>query len=88
MTLAHDFGSGQTDHRPATQTRSKFWPAAMIMAVVFVTFRPLSDPEVISGSGSGGDLVNQLGFGGLGIICLYLLIKKTPPLFKEANAIL
>ena len=77
MTLAHDFGGGHIDHRPATQTRSKFWPAAMIMAVVFVTFRPLSDPEVISGSGSSGDLVNQLGFGGLGIICLYLLIKKT-----------
>ena len=77
MSLTHDFGGGHVRYRPVVQNRGNFWPAAIILAVVFVTFRPLSDPEVISAAGSGGDIVNQLGFGALGIICLYLLMKRT-----------
>ena len=77
MTLAHDYGGSHSHPGQLAKVQDNFWPSAAIMAIVFVTFRPLSDPEVISGSGGSGDLVNQLGFGGLGLICLYLLFKKT-----------
>lgn len=77
MSLAHDFGGGQIPYRPIARSRGHYWPAAIILAIVFVTFRPLSDPETISAAGGSGDLVNQLGFGGLGLICMYLLLKRT-----------
>ena len=77
MSHTHTFSDSRHRSPPIARESGNYWPAAIILTIVFVTFRPLSDPEVISGSGGGGDLVNQLGFGGLGLICLYLLIKRT-----------
>ncbi|MEP0942512.1 MAG: O-antigen ligase [Rhizobiaceae bacterium] len=76
MSLAHDHSGGRVWHQPVAQPRTSYWPAALILTIVFITFRPLSDPDPTSGAQGGGDLVNQLGFGVLGVICLYLLAKN------------
>lgn len=77
MTLAHEYG--QTWYRPIATPRSGWWPSAMILTIVFVSFRPFTSVEIdLPGQPSdGGDIVNQLGFGFLGAICAYLLAKKT-----------
>lgn len=82
LTYHHDSsplggGSGPSQIPAAEKSPNRSWLAALILAVVFVTFRPLSDPEMGINAQAGGDVVNQLGFGILGVICLYLLIKKT-----------
>jgi len=75
MTLAHD----QSWYRPIATPRSNWWPSALILTVVFISFRPFSTTNEVGSvaQSSGGDIVNQLGFGLLGLICAYLLARKT-----------
>jgi O-antigen ligase len=77
MTLAHYHSEGW--YRPIATPRSSWWPSALIFCVVFVSFRPLSSQvaEELSQPGSGGDIVNQLGFGLLGLLCMFLMVKKS-----------
>ncbi|MEM8751081.1 MAG: O-antigen ligase [Pseudomonadota bacterium] len=55
------------------------WQAALIMSIVWVSFRPfgttLADPET-GIPPSGGDIINQLGFGALGVVCIWLLVVR------------
>ncbi|MEP1208711.1 MAG: O-antigen ligase [Rhizobiaceae bacterium] len=75
MTLAHD----QTWYRPIATPRSSWWPSALILSMVFISFRPFStsSENLLVVQSSGGDIVNQMGFGLLGLICAYLLARKT-----------
>ncbi len=77
MTLAHDHN--QTWYRPIAAPRSSWLPSALILTIVLISFRPFTSTDVnLPGQQSaGGDIINQLGFGLLGLICLYLLAKKT-----------
>ncbi len=47
--------------------------AAVLLTILMISFRPFqpSGPQL---SGSGGDIVNQLGFGGLGAVALASLL--------------
>ncbi len=59
-------------------TTSQHWLIpALIWSVILISFRPFSTSvsagETVS---SGGDIVNQLGFGTIGVICLYFLSRK------------
>ncbi|MDD9909291.1 MAG: O-antigen ligase [Ahrensia sp.] len=57
-------------------------PSALLWAVIFISFRPFAKAAATSGApgaaaaGGGGDIVNQLGFAGIGAICLYLLSSR------------
>ncbi len=63
----------------------------LLMAIVFISFRPFA-VEIADVKGvdpGGGDIVNQLGFGIIGIICGFLLFKQvsTNVLSSFANVI-
>ena len=77
MTLAYDHN--QTWYRPIATSRTGWWPSALIVTIVFVSFRPFttSDIKLPGQQAVSGDIVNQIGFGVLGVICLFLLAKKT-----------
>ena len=49
----------------------------LLMAIVFISFRPFAvEISEVSGTKSGGgDIVNQLGFGIIGVVCGILLFK-------------
>jgi len=77
-------------HRQSAADVSDIWrwlPSALIWAVVFISFRPFttefSDNSVVS---FGGDIINQLGFGAVGAICLYLIYQRR--IGKELAALL
>ena len=53
----------------ATPTWPRWLPAGLVGAIVFVTFEPFGDGAATQ----GGNLVNQLGFGVLGIACIRLI---------------
>ena len=59
---------------------SHWWISAMILTIVFVSFRPFTSTEVneIGQQSASGNVVNQIGFGLLGIICAYIMAKKAP----------
>ncbi|MCR4266798.1 O-antigen ligase [Nitratireductor sp. ZSWI3] len=50
--------------------------AAVILGVLIISFRPFQ-PAGAELTGSGGDIVNQLGFGGLGALSLVALLTLT-----------
>ncbi|MGI9356772.1 MAG: O-antigen ligase family protein [Rhizobiaceae bacterium] len=66
--------------RPIAAQSPAAWrwlPSALIWAVVFISFRPFSSGATAGEAvNTGGDIVNQLGFGAIGGICLYLLHKQ------------
>lgn len=51
--------------------------AAIILTVLLVTFRPF-EPEGPAAS-AGGDIVNQLGFGSLGVVAMFGLLAFAEP---------
>ena len=55
--------------RAASQAWPRWLPAALICAIVYVTFEPFADGASVQ----GGNLVNQLGFGLIGIACIRLV---------------
>ncbi|WP_367716539.1 hypothetical protein AB2N04_01420 [Nitratireductor sp. GISD-1A_MAKvit] len=74
--------TGRAQHQPAGATfieravatgQPATVIAAILLTVLLVSFRPFqpSGPEL---TGSGGDIVNQLGFGGLGAVALMSLL--------------
>jgi len=77
MTLAPDHA--QIWYRPIAPPRTSWWPSALILTIVFVSFRPFTSTDINQPGqqAAGGDIVNQLGFGLLGVICAYLLARKT-----------
>ncbi|MEL6966614.1 MAG: O-antigen ligase [Pseudomonadota bacterium] len=62
-------------------------PSALITAVILISFRPFSAPiAIVEGQVQrGGDLVNQLGFGALGLMCALLLIVARPRTLNAFN---
>ncbi len=52
--------------------------AAFILCVLLISFRPFQ-PESTAIAGSGGDLVNQLGFGALGGISILAMLVLANP---------
>lgn len=59
---------------PAAASKSGWLPSALLLAIVFVSFRPFaSGVSEIGVQASGGDIVNQLGFGLIGLICGWLI---------------
>ncbi len=77
MTLAHDHS--QIWYRPIPAPRASWWPSALILTIVLISFRPFTSADInLPGQQpASGDIVNQMGFGLLGLICLYFLAKKT-----------
>ncbi len=74
MTLAYT--PQQSWHRPITTSKTSWLPSTLILAIVFISFRPfVSEVTTTTGTSGGGDIVNQLGFGLMGIYCGYLLLK-------------
>lgn len=55
-------------------------PSGLIMAIVFISFRPFASSTVPEAGQApqGGDIVNQLGFSALGVICIALLAAARP----------
>ncbi len=75
MTLA--YSQEQVWHRQLAAPKVSWLPSALILAIVFISFRPFVS-EVTNAGGAakgGGDIVNQLGFGLLGIYCFFLIFK-------------
>ena len=60
-------------YRPLAPVAFGWWPSAIIMSIVFISFRPFSTSAL---NDSGGDIVNQLGFGFLGLFCLLLIVRQ------------
>lgn len=61
----------------SSSTAWRWLPSALLWAVVFISFRPFSSSIEVNGVVStGGDIVNQLGFGAVGVICSYLLHQR------------
>ncbi len=49
---------------------------ALIWSIVLISFRPFStNTQTEQAVSAGGDIVNQLGFGIIGTICVYLLLR-------------
>lgn len=62
---------------PKATTLGSWMPSALIWSIVFISFRPFdsgSADDVVPAR--GGDIVNQLGFGILGLVCLGLIATK------------
>jgi O-antigen ligase len=59
-----------TDHSAALRTLA----AAAILTILLVSFRPFQPGGGLK-PGEGGDVLNQLGFGGVGAVSLLLLIS-------------
>ena len=75
MSLA--YSAPQIWHRPIATPKANWLPSAIIMAIVFISFRPfVSEVSDIGAEAGGGDIVNQIGFGLMGIACLFLLAKQ------------
>ncbi len=56
------------------------WPSALLIAIIFVSFRPFqgSTDPLAQPAAAGGDIVNQIGFASIGLICGYLFSKFSP----------
>ncbi|MCO4318741.1 O-antigen ligase family protein [Phyllobacterium sp. 21LDTY02-6] len=52
--------------------------AALVLCVLIISFRPFQ-PASTAAAGSGGDLVNQLGFGALGGLSIIAMIGLADP---------
>ncbi len=67
------------------QTSRNHLAAAAIATIVLVSFRPFSSGgPAVPGQSSGGDMVNQLGFGLMGMACIWLLAKAVPVASRRA----
>ena len=79
MTLAD--AHYQNLRRTTVGHASHWWMSAMILTIVFVSFRPFTSSDVNEPGqqSASGDIVNQVGFGLLGIICAYIMAKKVAP---------
>jgi len=64
-----------------------WWPSGLILAIVFISFRPFaSATSPLAGQAQqGGDIVNQLGFGALGVFCIGLLVAARPKQLMAFN---
>ena len=78
MTLAT--GHVHSQNRTLVDQASQWWMSAAILTIVFVSFRPFTSSDVNEPGqqSASGDIVNQLGFGLLGIICAYIMAYKVP----------
>ena len=69
--------SGTPVSHAAAKTERRWLPPALIISIVFVSFRPFtSGLEEIGQTASGGDIVNQLGFGVIGAVCIWLIYNN------------
>ncbi len=58
----------------APNTNKAWLPSALLLAVIFISFRPFGTEVTELGVKSGGgDIVNQLGFGLIGALCIWLI---------------
>ena len=63
-----------TYSQEAVKSKQGWLPSAILLAIVFVSFRPFATEVAEVGVKSGGgDIVNQLGFGLIGIACFWLI---------------
>ncbi len=59
--------------------------AAAIATIVLISFRPFGSNDAAEpGQASGGDIVNQLGFGIMGMACIWLLAMLVPQASRRA----
>ena len=88
MTLAYApavHARSQQWYRPIASPKIGWLPSALIFAIVFISFRPFaSQVAATPGQASGGDIVNQIGFGLMGLICIFLLLKHVPANARSA----
>ena len=73
-TLALD----QTTARAHTRDKSGWLSSMLVLAVVWISFRPFASSVATSNTTNAppsGDIVNQIGFGLLGLLCAWLVGK-------------
>ncbi|MEM1040424.1 MAG: O-antigen ligase [Pseudomonadota bacterium] len=90
MTVqAHQPQISQRENRPASKADwyPGWLPSGFIMAIVFISFRPFATgtKPVAGQAPQGGDIINQLGFGGLGVVCILLLAAARPRQIMALN---
>ncbi len=63
-------------------------PSALVMTIVWISFRPfttqLDDVSAGAPGGGGGDIVNQIGFGILGLVCGWMLMSQASQQIRNA----
>ncbi len=62
------------------ESKSGWLPSALLLTIIFVSFRPFaSGVGEIGIKSGGGDIVNQLGFGLIGLACGWLIKNHISP---------
>ncbi len=70
--------SGLAGARPWQDARIGWLPSMLILAVVWISFRPFASSVAVQATSNAppsGDIVNQIGFGLIGLFCSWLVGK-------------